>query len=91
MGTVIVPTVGRRVWYYPGNSLGGMVLVDPNQPCDAGVACVITDREINISVADHTGNMFAREHVMLLQGDDLEPADNQHYCTWMPYQKAQAK
>lgn len=89
---VIQPTVGRRVWYYPNGNVGAMVLnsADPGQPCDAGIAFVWSDFLINISVADHNGEMHSRTSVPLLQEGDPTPAAG-HYCTWMPYQVGQAK
>ena len=95
---MIKPTIGRRVWYWPsaydcGNgsvSPPSTMQADHVQPCDAGVCYVHSDRLVNLTVADHNGNMHKRTSVQLLQDDDEIPV-GQAYATWMPYQSAQAK
>ena len=95
----IKPTIGRRVWYWPSSfdkgRLGNkpttvMQVADSSQPCDAGIAYVHSDNMINITVADHNGNMHSRTSVLLLSTDDPKPQDSA-YCTWMDYQLQQAK
>lgn len=79
---MIKPTVGRVVWFYPAT------LNLHQQPCAAIIACVLSDREINIGYMNHHGQWDAATRVPLLQEGDAEPAAA--YCTWMPYQKGQA-
>lgn len=86
---MIKPTIGRRVWFYPNGAISGFT-ASPDQPCDAGIAYVWTDRMVNLSVADHNGVVMGRTSVPLLQDDDPVPASGA-YCTWMPYQVGQAK
>lgn len=83
---MIHPTIGRRVWFWPA-----LTQVDErrDQPCDAGIAYVHSDRLINISYADHNGVMKSATSVPLLQDDDPKPA-NDGYCEWMPYQQQAA-
>jgi len=100
--TFIAPTIGRRVWYWPSEaeyqaSASNRTMVEPPmrlkdraQPCDAGICYVHTDGTINITVADHTGAMHARQGVPLLQDDAPEPRGVGGFAVWMPYQKGQA-
>jgi hypothetical protein len=53
-------------------------------------AYVHGERLINITVADHNGNMHKRTSVTLVQEGDAIPQGG-GYCTWMPYQVSQAK
>lgn len=102
---MIQPTIGRRVWYVPSAlDLGQldkqpattmtMILLEKTeeapQALDAGVCFVWNEREVNLTVADHSGVMHARQNVQLVQeGDDLPEEGG--YATWMPYQTTQAK
>lgn len=95
----IKPTIGRRVWYWPSSFDKGRLQLkpdtimqtgDPTQACDAGIAYVHSDTMINVTVADHNGNMHKRTSVPLLGFDDPKPQDNA-YCTWMDYQVQQVK
>lgn len=94
---VIKPTIGRRVWYWPSphdvdiRTGLGMTQNDGDQPFDAGVAYVWSDRMVNVSVADHSGKVHWRTSVPLLQEGDPQPADGAPYCQWMPYQQGMAK
>jgi hypothetical protein len=86
---MIPPTVGRRVWFYP-LGLSQQQFPTFGGPHDAGIAYINTvGHTINISVADHLGEMHAFVAVPLLQDGQEEPAEP--YCTWMPYQLGQAK
>lgn len=85
---MIKPTIGRRVWFYPNGTTG--IPVNHDQPCDAGVCYVWSDRMVNLTVAGHDGSMHARTSVPLLQDDDPKPTTGA-YATWMPYQVGQAK
>ena len=95
----IKPTIGRRVWYWPSSFDKGRLQLkpdtimqtgDPTQACDAGIVYVHSDNMINVTVADHNGNMHKRTSVPLLGFDDPKPQDNA-YCTWMDYQVFRAK
>lgn len=86
---MIKPTIGRRVWYWPNGTTGLSLVHGSDQPCDAGICYVWGDRMVNLTVADHGGDMHSRTRVQLLQDDDPIPAGA--YATWMPYQVVQAK
>lgn len=73
---MIKPTVGRRLWYHnPELS---------DQPCDAGICYVHSDRMINIGGRDCNGVPFAETSVTLVQPGDEIP--DYPYASWMPYQ-----
>jgi hypothetical protein len=84
---MIMPTVGRIVWYHRHVDAGR----DPNgQPLAAILAKVIDERIINLTVCNADGTTFPALHVPLLQeGDQLEDP-NAAYAEWTPYQKGQA-
>lgn len=93
MSQVIVPTVGRRVWYYPSDYDRGLLADKPesviqgstSQPCDAGVVYVHSETLVNLLVADHNGYTHRRTSVTLVQPEHEVP-QGVAYCTWMPYQ-----
>lgn len=94
--TVIQPTIGRRLWYWPNdddlNHTYEPTMAQRNdaQAFDAGVVFVHENGLINVTVADHIGRPFARQRVTLLQeGEELPRAGG--FCTWMPYQTSSAK
>lgn len=95
--TVITPTIGRRIWYWPSDYDRGLLEAKPGtviqsndvQPCDAGICYVHSDRLVNLTVADHNGNMHRRTSVTLVQEGDEAPQGA--HATWMPYQQGQAK
>jgi hypothetical protein len=87
----IIPTIGRRVWFWPGladtiNSL----MADTHQPFDAGVIFVHPDNTVNLAVTTHDGQHFTRFGVVILPAD-AEPNPEHSVAQWMPYQAAQAK
>lgn len=85
--TVIPPTPGRVVWYFP--SLGDKFpLPSDGQPLAATVARVWNDRMVNLTVHDADGNVHARTSVQLVQPG--EPVPSTAYCCWMPFQREQA-
>jgi hypothetical protein len=86
---MINPTVGRRVWFWPGNTAGRYNCIDPRQPFDAGVLYVHNERSVNLLVTDHAGFQFTANEAVLLQDDD--PSPEGPHATWMPYQKGQAR
>lgn len=84
---MIVPTVGRVVWFY------GKPPADQNeQPLAAIVAHVWSDTCVNLAIFDPDGRPVAvpPTSVRLMQEGDPLPASGP-YCTWMPYQIGQAK
>lgn len=84
---MIEPTVGRVVWFYkyvPGQGHKG--------PMAAIVANVVSAAHLNLMVIDDTGIPAPWTTVTLIQDDDVEHAvPERDYCTWMPFQKGQAK
>ncbi len=93
--TIIAPTVGRRVWFHPVEGVevrgpGAMVILDREQPLDAGIVFVWGDRLVNLDVTDHEGRHHALTSVPLVQPGDPKPT-NGIWCEWMPFQKGQAK
>jgi hypothetical protein len=89
---MIVPTIGRRVWYRPaGKNDYDMQDVDVlRQPFDAGIVYVHNDRLVNLVVTDHLGFAHRRANVRLVQPGEKVPEDVP-YCEWMPFQTQAAK
>lgn len=81
--TMIEPTVGRIVWYHPGDRAPG------DLPWAAIVVCVHNAREVNLTVFDDLGFAKPKQHVQLRQDGDV--VTGECYCEWMPYQKSVAK
>lgn len=77
---MIVPTVGRVVWYREYARA-------PEQA--AIVTQVRNDRAVNLAVFEPDGSTSGVTYVRLLQDGDPVPEDGA-YCEWMPYQKAVA-
>lgn len=91
--TVIVPTVGRIVWFWPSWDYAaqiGMKVIEADQPMAASVAYVWTDRLVNLDVIDHIGKHHGISSVQLMQPGDADPVPGNNWCEWMPYQKGQA-
>ena len=86
MSKLIVPTVGRVVWFEPGQSV--LFNKRGEQPMAAQIVFVHGDRLVNLSVFDHTGQQYAVKNVPLVQEDDAYQSDKQH-CHWMPFQIGQ--
>lgn len=84
---MIVPTIGRVVWYHP-DSFSADAGFAPSPCCAALVAHVHDDSSVNLAVFDGHGNSHSRTYVPLVQDGDERPAG--HWCEWMPYQKGQA-
>lgn len=85
---MIEPSIGRKLWYHPDSRRGDPPPIKAEQPYDASVVCVYSERELSLAVWDHEGNMFPRRNVRLAQDDDIvEPGMAQ----WMPFQVGQAK
>lgn len=90
MGSVIKPTVGRVVLYFPRSEEFPDVYRVPGRPeprFRADVCWVNDDGTVNLSGNDHGGGSFTRMYVTLRQeGEECQPGD----AEWMPYQKAVA-
>jgi hypothetical protein len=86
--TVISPTPGRIVWFWPGPHEG--IVHAKGEPLAAIVASVVNDRKVNLTVFDGVGRTHHQVGITLVQGDDLAPLEVS-YCAWMPYQIGQAK
>lgn len=85
---MIKPTVGRKVWYRPADREA--IARNGEQPLDATIVAVNSDRNVNLVVFDATGELHKRPGTVLMQGDETyDPV--QGYCEWMPYQQGQAK
>ncbi len=79
---MIVPTVGRVVWYWKD---GDTQIQEKRQPCAALIAYVHGDRLINIAYFDENGHAHNDTSVRLVQeGDTFLPGGP--LCTWIPYQ-----
>ncbi len=95
--TVITPTIGRIVWYWPSPSdlathqmAFEMAAGEDAQPMAAQIAYVHSDTMVNLSVTDHLGVLHSRTCVHLAQADDKPIPTNIAFATWMPYQVNQA-
>jgi hypothetical protein len=91
---MIVPTVGRKVWYRPSEQDKAGVADTPmevngDEPLDATVIAVWGDRLVNLAIFDIYGTLHARRSVPLLQDGDARPHGGR-FAEWMPYQTAQA-
>lgn len=80
-----MPTVGRKVWFWPSENETFMNCIDHEQPFDATVLFVHNERSINLLVVDHRGHAHAQHSVALIQEGDAKPED-EAYAEWMPYQ-----
>ena len=80
---MIVPTIGRVVWYYPHGMADGV------QPLDAHICYVHDDRRINIGGFDKNGDPYSASSVVLVQEGDSMPTGA--HAMWMPYQVQAAK
>lgn len=89
---LIKPTVGRVVWFYPDPRSGdsGFQPPDNGKPLAAVIAYVHSDTMVNLAVFDANGVSHNRTSVYLVHDTDNNPYAG-HYCTWMPFQRGQAK
>ena len=87
---MITPTVGRVVYFRPGNGARSRMHVRDQQPCRADIVYVWNDRNIAVNVDDHEGQRYYFSPVVLIQ-DGEKPPEGLSYCEWMPYQQAVAK
>lgn len=83
---MIVPTVGRVVWFWPG---GRRAKENGVQPYAALVAFVHSDRLVNLGYVDANGGHSSATSVTLVQEGDAVPDFG--FAEWMPYQVGQAK
>lgn len=94
MSTIIKPTPGRVVWYWPSQQeidAKAIAYFDQTQPLAATVAYAWPDSTlVNLSVTDQAGTQFRRTSVQLIQdGQDRPHTSQQPFAEWMPYQKGQ--
>lgn len=76
---MIVPTIGRKVWYFGGRG-------EPEQ--DATVIDVHGTRCVTLFVINREGTTSTQRSVILVQEGDPIPIGA--CATWMPYQIGQA-
>jgi hypothetical protein len=91
---MIVPTIGRVVWYRPSPKDCAQMSLISDQPLKADVVYVHGNGLVNLRIIDHLGAPHARQSIPLRQDGDPEPTYDGKpvgYCEWMPYQKAVAK
>ncbi len=87
---MITPTVGRVVYFRPGNGARSRMFVRDSTPLRADIVYVWNDRRVSLNVDDHEGKRHYFPDVILIQDGEIPPGDGS-YCEWMPYQKAVAK
>lgn len=94
--SIIKPSIGRVVWYWPTQSEKtgagvdlSLVFASNDQPLAATVAYVHSDKMVNLSVVDANGRQYSRTSVSLIQEGDIRP-ENGGFAEWMPYQINQA-
>lgn len=96
--TVILPTVGRVMHYYPEGRFVKQDAVEEGaepsvlelDPQAAVVSAVNPDGTINITAFSKGGIAGGVVDVLVVQDGDLEPADRP-FVRWMPFQIGQAK
>jgi len=81
---MIMPTVGRVVWYRPW----GSTRASNDQPQAAIISYVHSDTCVNLAIFNVSGTTDAQTSVPLYQGEGERPLSA--YCEWMPYQMGQA-
>jgi len=92
--TRIAPTVGRKLYFYPGGDTSVHKLDD--QPVDATIIYVWPQSDpsqpqyLNLHVIDHTGTQQTKTSVPLVQDGEGAPVIG-NYAMWMPFQVGQAK
>lgn len=83
---VIVPSVGRVLWFWPSKEYKEQ---ERAQPCAAICTYVHSERMVNISTYNCNGEQYPLTSVPLRQPDDADPAKGP-FVEWMPYQIGQA-
>jgi hypothetical protein len=84
---MITPTIGRIVWFHPGEK--SPYPKQNDQPHAAIIVDVQSPSVVNLTVCAPSGDTYAARGVLLLQ-DGETPPSGESYAEWMPYQKAQA-
>lgn len=84
--SIIIPTVGRVVWFYPEGSQR------TDAPLAAIVTCVWSPICVNLAIFDANGNSIHNPptSILLVQADGYGNPGGGPWCCWMPYQKGQA-
>lgn len=83
---MIVPSIGRVMWYWPVKEERG------DQPLVALVTYVHDDNIVNLAVFSSDGNVGGgRGSVPIVQDGSPYIAGDSPYVEWMPYQVGQAK
>lgn len=79
--TKTVPTVGRKVWFWPhlaATDNDNVVCIDSTQPFDATVVFVSEyHKTVNLSIVDHEGNIHDAWDVPLY--DPLTESEREHH------------
>lgn len=86
MSTVIPPTVGRVVYFWPSADFRSQ---EGAQPQAAIIAYVHGERMVNIAGFDCNGAPFSQTSVQLAQPGDAEVPKGS-FVEWMPFQIGQA-
>jgi hypothetical protein len=86
---MIVPTVGRVIWFRPSIHDEGLIHHDKTQPLAAMICHVWGDRLVNLMVIDGNGGTQGKTSVPLLQEGESLP-ESGFFCSWMPFQLGQA-
>ncbi len=86
--TIITPTIGRVVHFFPGKGSESLFNTHEGDPCPAIITAVWGDRCINVAVFDPNGNPVPDPptSVQLQQPGDPAAPPELHRCEWMPYQ-----
>jgi hypothetical protein len=84
--TIIKPTVGRVVWYWPAAVNG----VHKTSPHKADIVAVHSDTCVNLSIFNEYGVHYTRSSVILAQDEPGFDEPERPYAAWMPYQIGQA-
>ena|SRR3990172_380399 len=87
MSKFIVPTIGRKVWFW-----SCLPVIDSAQPEDATICYVHNDCTVNLRVTDHNGDSRPEHYVhLILSNAEKQSLAQGAYATWMPYQIGQAE
>lgn len=93
---LMLPSVGRIVWYYPSEnearfSSVPFMMHGKVGPFAAIVAAVEDAQTVVLAVFDSEATLHPRDKVHLLDPNgEAPPTDGSYFATWMPYQINQA-
>lgn len=88
---VIVPTIGRQVWFWKsGKERLESLTNSAVQPHAATVVHVWGDRCVNLQVLNGNGIAYSECSVTLVQPEDPWNEETGPHAQWMPYQVGQA-